>query len=144
MPELLKPEQARDVVEPTQQPSPAGRPSWNVRQVEPPGSRNPLTDRVRQIAERTAPDQITKEVRVVRRKERAARQAVFRNGAILFGSGDRLTVAVKDVSASGARIEFFQRSALPEEFVLSEPTLKLRCRVRVVWQREGVAGVMFL
>lgn len=55
-----------------------------------------------------------------------------------------MTVAVKDVSASGARVEFFRHVPLPQSFMLSEPMMKLKCRVRVVWQREGVAGVEFV
>jgi hypothetical protein len=50
---------------------------------------------------------------------------------------------MKDMNSGGARIEFFQRNDLPESFLLSEPTLKLRRRVRLVWQRECVAGVKF-
>ncbi|MEQ1708737.1 MAG: hypothetical protein ABL864_10460 [Terricaulis sp.] len=52
-------------------------------------------------------------------------------------------MAVKDISATGARVEFFQRIVLPETFMLSEPTMKLKRRVRIIWQREGIVGVQF-
>ncbi|MGE0829504.1 MAG: hypothetical protein AB7O04_09150 [Hyphomonadaceae bacterium] len=78
------------------------------------------------------------------KKERPRREAVFRSAALIFGNDQRLIVAIKDVSEAGARIEYFGCSLLPETFILSEPTLKLRRRVRVVWQREGVAGLIFI
>jgi hypothetical protein len=101
-----------------------------------------LADRLRTIAER-APVNASEKV-APRSKERAPRQAVFRNATITLDSGERMTVAVKDVSASGARVEFFRHVPLPATFMLSEPMMKLKCRVRVVWQREGVAGVEFI
>lgn len=108
---------------------------------KPPG-RSVLESRLRTIAER-APTSVVKET-APRSKERASRQAVFRNATITLDSGERMTVAVKDVSASGARVEFFRHVALPVSFLLSEPMMKLKRRVRVVWQREGVAGVEFI
>jgi hypothetical protein len=101
-----------------------------------------LANRVRNIAER-APNAAVEKA-PPRSKERAPRQAVFRNATITLDSGERMTVAVKDVSASGARVEFFRHVPLPQRFMLSEPMMKLKCRVRVVWQREGVAGVEFV
>lgn len=101
-----------------------------------------LANRVRNIAAQAPAATVEKSP--PRSKERAPRQAVFRNATITFDSGERMAVAVKDVSATGARVEFFRHVALPETFLLSEPMMKLRRRVRVVWQRDGVAGVEFV
>lgn len=101
-----------------------------------------LASRLRTIAER-APAAAVEKV-APRSKQRAPRQAVFRNATLTLDSGEKMTVAVKDVSASGARVEFFRHVPLPATFVLSEPMMKLKRRVRVVWQREGVAGVEFI
>jgi hypothetical protein len=69
---------------------------------------------------------------------------VFREATVQFESGERMRVALKNVSATGARIEHPMRNDLPETFFLAEPTTKLRTWVRVMWQREGVAGVRFV
>lgn len=110
---------------------------------KPPDRGNQLTNRVRQIAERAPERELAAERHRCATKDRAPRQSVFRNGAIVLDSGERLGVAVKDISATGARVEFFQRIVLPETFMLSEPTMKLKRRVRIIWQREGSVGVQF-
>jgi len=53
-------------------------------------------------------------------------------------------VVIKDLSAAGARVEFFARTALPPMMVLSEPMLKMKVRVRVIWQEGGAAGLEIL
>ena len=101
-----------------------------------------LTERMRKAVERqTAPPA---GLAFARQVERAVRQAVFRQGALLLADGEKLRVAVKNISASGARIEYFARRDLPEFVVLVEPTLRIKSRARVVWQREGVAGLAFV
>jgi hypothetical protein len=95
-----------------------------------------LAQRVRAIAERTpvsAP-----------KSDRAPRQNVFRNGSVLLDSGARFTVAIKDLSEGGARIEFFQDLPLDGEFVLSEPVMKLRRRARITWRKDLAAGLVFI
>ena len=97
-----------------------------------------LSDRVRVIAEREgAPVSKAKPAR-------QARQSVFKNGTILLDSGARFAVAIKDVSAGGARIEFFQDVPLEGVFTISEPMLKLRRRARVSWRKDGSAGLTFV
>lgn len=76
--------------------------------------------------------------------ERAFRRPFFRQGALVFEDGQRLNIAVKDLSAGGARVEFYVRTTLPENVMLCEPTLRLRCRAKVVWQDEGAAGLAFI
>ena len=80
----------------------------------------------------------------VRKQDRAPRQAVFRTATMVTSGGARQNVALKDVSATGARIEFHTRGTLPELVVLIEPMMKLHKRARVVWQEEGRAGLAFL
>ncbi|PZO46146.1 MAG: hypothetical protein DCF16_19325 [Alphaproteobacteria bacterium] len=109
---------------------------------KPPGAESVLASRLRNIAARAPAGAVEK--MPPRSQDRAARQAVFRNATLTLDSGERMTVAVKDVSATGARVEFFRHVPLPQNFMLSEPMMKLKRRVRVVWQREGVAGVEFV
>lgn len=96
-----------------------------------------LANRMRSIAERPAPSRSVAPTR-------AARQSVFRNATIILDGGARFTVAIKDLSDGGARIEFFQDLPLDNEFVLSEPVSKLRRRVRMTWRKERAAGLQFL
>jgi hypothetical protein len=76
------------------------------------------------------------------RPNRAPRQAVFRNASIVFANGERMAVVMKDLSATGARIEFVARADLPNELILIDAVGKRR-QVRLVWQREGAAGLEF-
>lgn len=74
---------------------------------------------------------------------RAERRPLFRDGALMLNCSVR-RVAVKNLSATGARVEGRVWAELPHQVVLVEPTLDLRCRARVVWQRHGVAGLEIL
>ena len=76
--------------------------------------------------------------------ERAFRRPFFRRGVLVFEDAQRVEIAVKDLSAGGARVEFCLRAPLPENVMLCEPTLRLRCRAKVVWQTEGAAGLAFI
>lgn len=69
---------------------------------------------------------------------------MFRAGSVIPDGGAHRSVAVKWLSDSGARIEFFVREPLPEEFTLVEPIGGLRRRARVVWQEEYQAGLAFV
>jgi hypothetical protein len=97
-----------------------------------------LKDRVRQIGD-PAPKPTP-----VKTAPRAPRQALFRNGALSYGDGHRLTVVIKDLSDDGARIEFIQHVDLPDDVVLIEPTLHLKRAARVVWRSGGAAGLHFV
>lgn len=102
-----------------------------------------LSERMRKAVEReTAPPPTTHAI--ARQVERAVRQAVFRQGALILADGERFPVALKNISASGARVEYFTRRDLPEIVILVEPTLRIKSRARVVWQRDGVAGLSFV
>lgn len=75
---------------------------------------------------------------------RAPREAIYRSATIVTLGGAQRNVALKQLSVTGARIEFHSREPLPEQFVLIEPIRGLRRRVRVVWQDDFVAGVAFV
>lgn len=108
---------------------------------KPPPRQKALDERVRKAVQRPGPQ--VAPAAWVKQVERAVRQVLFRQGVLILGNGERLTVAVKDVSATGARVEFFTRRDLPEFVTLVEPTLGIRSHARVVWQRDGAAGLTF-
>lgn len=102
-----------------------------------------MADRIRQLsARKPLVDPEAAPVRTT--EERSARQPMFRQGVVILGAGQRLSVVIKNLSTTGARIEFFVRTALPGEVLLTEATLKLSRRARVVWQSDGAAGLQFI
>lgn len=113
------------------------------RKSGPSAGKDLLADRVRQLAERKAQPDFEKASQR-KAKERAPRQPLFRHGVLILEGEQRLSVAIKDFSATGARVEFFVNMVLPSEVVLAEPTLNIRSLARVVWQRDGVAGLQFI
>lgn len=82
--------------------------------------------------------------KTVRSKERAPREPMFRTGTLVTSGGARQNVAIKNVSATGALIEFHTRNELPLYVVLIEPMLRLHKKAKVVWQIEGAAGLQFV
>ncbi len=58
--------------------------------------------------------------------------------------GSKLKVIIKNLSATGARVEYSVRTVLPDDVLLTEPTLQIKRRARVVWRGEGVAGLRFI
>jgi hypothetical protein len=75
--------------------------------------------------------------------EREPRSPTFKPATLTF-HGDRLEVVVKNLSATGARVEFIRDVQLPERVVLSEPSTGLRRTAHVAWQTWGIAGLEFL
>lgn len=102
--------------------------------------RDVLGDRVRKLAERR-PALVGA---VLGRREREPREAVYRDGVLIFADGARLKVMIKSLSRSGARVEFFVSAVLPGEVTLIEATRNLRVHARVAWQRAGAAGLKFI
>ncbi len=110
--------------------------------VKPSSGADRLSERMRRAVERpTAPPPSA--YAVARQIERAVRQAAFRQGALILADGEKLSVALKDISVTGARVEYFVRRELPDIVILVEPTLRIKSRARVVWQRDGIAGLAF-
>jgi hypothetical protein len=109
---------------------------------KPPFKGDRLSERIRKAVDReTAPPPAA--LSLPRQIERAVRQAVFRQGALILADGEKLPVALKNISATGARVEYHVRRDLPDVVILVEPTLRIKSRARVVWQRDGIAGLAF-
>ncbi len=123
---------------------------------KPPPKLGGLAERVRQVSQRDAPREAARNPllepfaepkplgRLPRTKSREDRDAVYRNGVIILEDGARITVAVKNLSRKGARIEYFIRQELPARVMIVEPSTKLRAMARVVWQTDGAAGLEFI
>lgn len=73
----------------------------------------------------------------------APRSPLFRAATVRGSGGVMRQVALKNLSATGARVEFYAREPLPDDLLLIEPIRGLRRRARVVWQDDFTAGLEF-
>jgi hypothetical protein len=107
--------------------------------------RDQLTSRIRAVTAAPPPTQPSTPFKTPQREQaRDPREPLFRNATVLIDEKQRLAVVLKNLSNSGARIEYFTKVELPPVVVLVESTMKLRRRARVIWQRDGVAGLEFI
>jgi PilZ domain len=72
----------------------------------------------------------------------APRVRVMKAAKINYG-GDKYPCVVRDISSTGAALEFSDLSRIPDEFtlIMLDERLKLLCRV--VWRRDYRVGVRF-
>jgi hypothetical protein len=57
--------------------------------------------------------------------------------------GDKSPCVVRDISSTGAALEFADLIRIPDEFTLIMPDDKLKLSCRVVWRRDYRVGVRF-
>lgn len=101
---------------------------------------NLLGDRLKAIAEVKAPENYEDSQP---RDVRAQRDPVFKPAIAVTAFGEKVPVVIKNISETGARVEFFQRQPLRERLLLSESSLALRCWAEVVWEGENAVGLRF-
>lgn len=106
------------------------------------GKPDPLAQRMRKIAD-IAPEETVYST-VTPGEKRSERKPTFKAASLAFITGQRIDVVVKNVSDTGARVEFMVDVALPDRVLLSEPTLRLKTWAYVVWQTRGAAGLQFV
>ncbi len=72
------------------------------------------------------------------------RKAMFRQAEIKLPGGERIPVAVKDLSEGGVKIESFRMLNLPDVVEFYEAMSGRRTRARVVWQEDMRAALQFI
>jgi hypothetical protein len=72
------------------------------------------------------------------------RKPTFKAATLAFITGERVDVVVKNVSDTGARVEFLRDIQLPDRVLVSEPTMRLKTWAYVIWQTRGAAGLQFV
>lgn len=107
-----------------------------------PDKPDPLAQRMRKIAD-VSHEEVTYKGATTSEK-RSERKPTFKAATLTLISGERIDVVVKNVSETGARIEFMRDLTLPDRVMLSEPTLRLRIWAYVAWQERGKAGLEFV
>ena len=103
---------------------------------------DPLAQRMRKIAA-VSQEEVTYST-VKPGEKRSERKPTFKSASLAFITGERVDVVVKNVSETGARVEFMRDMQLPDRVMLSEPTLRLKTWAYVVWQTRGAAGLQFV
>jgi hypothetical protein len=99
-----------------------------------------LSDRLKAIKDRPPPD-----YEAARGSKRSERAATFKQATLTLEHGERLAVVIKNLSRTGARVEFFQNRDLEVgDYVrLSEQSTALKRGARVIWKRPGLVGLKF-
>ncbi len=99
-----------------------------------------LVERWKSIAAKPAPSSYED----APRNPRAPRSKVFRQALATLEGGEKLAVAIKNLSSTGCRIEFFRNTPLTPTLTLEEQSLSLHFESQVVWQGDGAAGLRFI
>jgi PilZ domain len=77
-------------------------------------------------------------------KRSSTRQRSFLKGRVLFNGGQNsLECLIRDLSASGARLELSASVTLPDRFDLYLPHRDETCKVQIHWRRDNQLGVAF-
>ena len=103
---------------------------------------DPLGDRMRKIA--AVPAEEVKYSSVQTGQKRSERKPTFKSATVTTLGGERIDVVVKNISGTGARIEFLRDVSLTDRVIISEPTLRIKTWAYVVWQTRGAAGLQFV
>ena len=103
---------------------------------------DPLADRMRKIA--AVPAEEVTYSSAGPGEKRAERKPTFKSATVTMLGGERVDVVVKNVSSTGARVEFLRDIQLTDRVMLSEPTLRIKTWAYVVWQTRGAAGLQFV
>jgi len=72
----------------------------------------------------------------------APRVRVMKAAKIEYG-GDKYACTVRDLSATGAALDFSDLIRIPNEFTLVLPEERLKLLCHVVWRKEYSVGVAF-
>lgn len=103
-----------------------------------------LTDRVKAVSGHDMSEQRSYVDTHIRKGDRAPRESTYKQATIQMRTGERVPVVVKNISKTGARIEFFKDVQLSDVVYLMEPTLDIRTWCDVVWEDDKSAGLNFL
>lgn len=103
---------------------------------------DPLADRMRKIAAVPAEDVTYSSVQTG--QKRPERKPTFKSATVTTLGGERIDVVVKNISSTGARVEFLRDVSLTDRVIISEPTLRIKTWAYVVWQTRGAAGLQFV
>jgi hypothetical protein len=102
-----------------------------------------LNDRLKAITTRAAPNPDAYES-VSSSHRRPVREPTYKPAVLVVGGGERLPVVIKNLSQTGAKVEFFQNRELSGRVRLVEQSVNLDALGDVAWQRDGMVGLTFV
>lgn len=105
---------------------------------------DPLANRMKAIAARPALADTDYVSSAPKADDRAKRESTFKQATLMLATGERVDVVVKNISATGAKVQFFKHVTLSPQVQMAEPTLRLRKWAKVIWQKDGEAGLQFV
>lgn len=105
---------------------------------------NPLTDRIKAVSGHDTSEEHRYVDTHIRSGDRAPREPTYKQATIQMRTGERVPVIIKNVSKTGARIEFFKDVYLSDVVYLMEPTLDINTWCDVIWEEDNAAGLQFL
>jgi len=73
----------------------------------------------------------------------AQRQRVLKQGTLAFAGGGGIDCTVRNISASGARIDIADPTVLPQTFALVIKTDRFRRPCHPVWSKDLRIGLAF-
>ncbi len=76
------------------------------------------------------------------KQPRTVRRPTNKVGTVAIGNKE-LTVVLRDLSTTGARLRVVGSGTLPDEFTLVSPLEKINAKCTVVWRRGADCGVKF-
>lgn len=75
---------------------------------------------------------------------RRGRKPTFKRATITLAHGEELPVIIRDLSSTGARLEYFQNRTLGPTLHIREPTTGIATKAVVIWQGERACGIQFV
>jgi PilZ domain len=82
-------------------------------------------------------------IEAMNEKRIAPRHRVFKHGVLAFNDGGSVDCTVRNLSATGARIDVFNPIGLPDNFVLVIESDHFSRQCHSVWSRDKQIGVAF-
>ena len=75
---------------------------------------------------------------------RSPRQRVLKSGKIIYGGGSIvIDCTIRNLSATGARLQVPTSVAIPDKFEFAETASGKRRNVTVVWRKGDLMGIRF-
>ena len=82
--------------------------------------------------------------KIMAEKRSTARVRSTFSGVVLSDNEFISHCVIKDVSETGMRIELADRTSLPDNFEIKTPVLPDTLPVRLIWQKQTLAGIEFV
>lgn len=101
-----------------------------------------LSQRLKAITDKKPPPADAYET-VSSSSRRPARTPTYKQAVIVLTGGEKFPVVIKNLSSTGAKVEFFQNREISGQVRLVEQSIDLNTVAEIAWQRDGMLGLIF-